>query len=86
MVCAGSSGHTTCNVSNNIVVDDDDDGDDDDDELFQGDSGGPMVCPDEAGVGKLAGLVSFGHSGCTSAGVFTKVAFYQDWIQARLQP
>merc|ERR1712013_335915 len=57
MVCAGSSGHTTCN----------------------GDSGGPMVCPDEAGVGKLAGLVSFGHSGCTSAGVFTKVAFYQDW-------
>ena len=24
MVCAGSSGHTTCNVSNNIVVDDDD--------------------------------------------------------------
>merc|ERR1712212_1230680 len=51
-----------------------------------GDSGGPLVCPDEAGVGKLAGLVSFGHSGCTSAGVFTKVSFYQDWIQDRLQP
>ena len=52
--------------------------------FFQGDSGGPLVCPDADGNGKLAGLVSFGHSGCTGAAVFTKVSFYEDWIQARV--
>merc|ERR1711892_15149 len=49
-----------------------------------GDSGGPLVCPDAQGKGKLAGLVSFGHKGCPDAGVFTKVSFYEDWIQARV--
>jgi len=51
-----------------------------------GDSGGPLVCPDENGVGKLAGLVSFGYTGCTNAGVFTKVSYYEDWINERLTP
>jgi len=51
-----------------------------------GDSGGPLVCPDADGKGKLAGLVSFGLTGCTDMGVFTKVAQYDDWIQARLEP
>ena len=53
---------------------------------LQGDSGGPLVCPDADGKGKLAGLVSFGLTGCTDMGVFTKVAQYDDWIQARLEP
>jgi len=51
-----------------------------------GDSGGPLVCPDGTGNGKLAGLVSFGHTGCTDATVFTKVSHYEDWIQARVVP
>ena len=54
--------------------------------FVQGDSGGPLVCPDADGKGKLAGLVSFGLTGCTYMGVFTKVAQYDDWIQARLEP
>merc|ERR1711936_1313338 len=62
MICAGKSGHSTCN----------------------GDSGGPLVCPDENGNGKLAGLVSFGYTGCTDAGVFTKVSNYEAWIQDHL--
>jgi len=49
-----------------------------------GDSGGPLVCPDENGNGKLAGLVSFGYTGCTDAGVFTKVSEYEDWILAHI--
>jgi len=51
-----------------------------------GDSGGPLVCPDENGNGKLAGIVSFGLTGCKNAGVFTKVSNYEDWITARLEP
>ena len=54
--------------------------------FLKGDSGGPLVCPDENGVGKLAGLVSFGYTGCTNAGVFTKVSYYEDWINERLTP
>merc|ERR1712088_1124592 len=49
-----------------------------------GDSGGPLVCPDETGKGKLAGIVSFGHQGCTDATVYTKVSHYEDWITERL--
>jgi len=49
-----------------------------------GDSGGPLVCPDATGNGKLAGIVSFGHQGCTDATVYTKVSHYEDWIAERL--
>ena len=31
-----------------------------------------MVCPDENGMRKLTGVVSFGYAGCTDAGVYTK--------------
>merc|ERR1739838_599272 len=51
-----------------------------------GDSGGPLACPDENGVGKLAGLVSFGYTGCTDAGVYTMVSHYEEWINERLTP
>ena len=51
---------------------------------FQGDSGGPLVCPDANGNGKLTGLVSFGYTGCTDAGVYTKVSHYEEWIQSRI--
>ena len=50
----------------------------------KGDSGGPLVCPDVTGNGKLAGIVSFGHQGCTDATVYTKVSHYEDWIAERL--
>ena len=43
------------------------------------------MCPDESGVGTLAGLVSFGQPGCTGAGVYTKVSYYEDWITTRLR-
>merc|ERR1711953_381858 len=49
-----------------------------------GDSGGPLVCPDANGERKLVGLVSFGYTGCTDAGVYTKVSHYEDWIQERV--
>ena len=51
---------------------------------MQGDSGGPLVCPDANGERKLVGLVSFGYTGCTDAGVYTKVSHYEDWIQERV--
>merc|ERR1711884_998091 len=50
-----------------------------------GDSGGPLVCPAENGVGKLAGIVSFGYTGCTDAGVYAKVSQFTDWIAERWQ-
>ena len=43
------------------------------------------MCPDESGNGKLAGIVSYGRTGCTDAGVYTKVSYYEDWITARLE-
>lgn len=45
-----------------------------------GDSGGPFVCPDSTGNGKLAGIVSFGVQGCKDSTVYTKVSHYEDWI------
>ena len=44
-----------------------------------------MVCPDETGNGKLAGIVSFGHTACDYPGAFTKVSYYDDWIQEHIQ-
>merc|ERR1711951_259952 len=49
-----------------------------------GDSGGPLVCPDANGNGKLAGIVSFGYTGCTDAGVYAKVSSFTDWIMGNL--
>ena len=45
--------------------------------IFQGDSGGPMICRG----GKVAGIVSYGPSECAKApGIYTNVAFYHKWI------
>ena len=52
---------------------------------MQGDSGGPLVCPDSNGIGKLAGIVSFGMTACNQMAGFTKVSYYYDWIQSRLE-
>ena len=49
-----------------------------------GDSGGPLVCPDGEGNLKLAGIVSWGESGCTNAGVYTRVSFYEQWISDKV--
>merc|ERR1712062_233901 len=48
-----------------------------------GDSGGPLVCPGADGEGKLTGIVSFGYTGCTNAGVYAKVSQFEDWIMER---
>jgi secreted trypsin-like serine protease len=48
----------------------------------QGDSGGPLSCPLASGVWVLEGVTSFGAE-CAkrgSAGVYTKVENYLDWI------
>ena len=42
-----------------------------------GDSGGP--CPDAEGNLKLAGIVSWGESGCTNAVVYTRVSSFKQW-------
>lgn len=49
----------------------------------QGDSGGPLICRQE-GYHYLAGVTSWGVSGCQTTGypsVFTRVAYYTDWVQ-----
>merc|ERR1719516_602775 len=51
-----------------------------------GDSGGPFVCPTATGESRLTGLVSFGYTGCTAAGVYANVVHFQDWIEQRLNP
>lgn len=53
--------------------------------VCNGDSGGPLVCPDSNGVGKLAGIVSFGMTACNQMAGFTKVSYYHEWIQSRLE-
>jgi secreted trypsin-like serine protease len=48
----------------------------------QGDSGGPLLCSDYHDGNTLCGIVSFGF-GCARpefSGVYTKVAYYADWI------
>ncbi|GFR93565.1 tryptase-2-like [Elysia marginata] len=48
-----------------------------------GDSGGPLICR-QNGYHYLAGITSWGVGGCQTAGypsVFTRVAFYHNWIQ-----
>ena len=48
----------------------------------RGDSGSPLVCPDQRGRLKVAGLVSFGSSRCTSSSttVFTRIQNFYDWV------
>ena len=49
--------------------------------VLQGDSGGPLVCNHE-GEDILAGLTSFGISGCSTdyPSVYTRVAEYVEWV------
>ncbi|KAL8580003.1 hypothetical protein ACOMHN_015869 [Nucella lapillus] len=52
-----------------------------------GDSGGPLVCL-RNGYYHLVGVTSWGVSGCQTTGypsVFTRVSFYQEWIEAMIQ-
>lgn len=55
----------------------------------QGDSGGPLqYFPDkESRLAKIVGIVSFGL-GCGGdlPGIYTRVAFYLDWIEAIVWP
>lgn len=54
----------------------------------QGDSGGPLqLYPPGSDVAKIVGVVSFGIS-CGSAwpGIYTRVAYYLDWIESNVWP
>lgn len=53
-----------------------------------GDSGGPLMIK-LAGVWRLLGLVSYGEQVCALSGyptVFTRVSFYQSWIDGYVEP
>jgi len=51
----------------------------------QGDSGGPLNCLGEDGLWYVAGVTSWGILGCEMApGVYTHVAKYHKWIEARV--
>ena len=45
-----------------------------------GDSGGPLVVP-VLGKYKLAGIVSWGSSRCDTYGAYTRVSFFENWIE-----
>lgn len=54
----------------------------------QGDSGGPLqIYPPGAYMANIVGIVSFGIS-CGSAwpGIYTRVAYYLDWIESHVWP
>lgn len=54
----------------------------------QGDSGGPLqIYPEGSYIAKVVGIVSFGIS-CGSAwpGIYTRVAYYLDWIESHVWP
>lgn len=56
----------------------------------QGDSGGPMqiFADPNSGIATVVGIVSFGV-GCGSStipGIYTRVAYYLDWIEEKVWP
>lgn len=53
----------------------------------QGDSGGPLQTFSSPAIGKVVGVVSFGIScGTILPGVYTRVAYYLDWIESIVWP
>lgn len=53
----------------------------------RGDSGGPLQVFRNSYTSHIVGIVSFGIScGATLPGVYTRVAFYSDWIVPRVWP
>lgn len=53
----------------------------------QGDSGGPLQTFLSPAIGTIIGVVSFGIScGTQLPGVYTRVAYYLDWIEAIVWP
>ncbi len=51
-------------------------------ETCSGDSGGPMVVP-VAGEYKIAGIVSWGNSTCSTYSGFTQVSAFESWIRTK---
>jgi secreted trypsin-like serine protease len=47
-----------------------------------GDSGGPMVVPVDSTY-KLAGIVSWGSSSCSTYGAYTRVSTFESWISLK---
>ncbi len=48
-----------------------------------GDSGGPLLADDGSGIQRLAGITSYGQSGCAASGfygVYTRVSRYAQWV------
>lgn len=47
-----------------------------------GDSGGPTLATDAAGIEHLAGVISRGDAACASTGYSTRVDLYQHWLES----
>ncbi|XP_043552233.1 plasminogen-like isoform X3 [Chiloscyllium plagiosum] len=47
----------------------------------QGDTGGPLVCPNSRNQYILQGVMSRGCAGRTKPGVYVRVSFFVDWIE-----